>query len=493
MDQRASLPVSLPRENPTQSYWQTPPDPEISSLRTTESLPADAEIVIIGSGITGAAVAYNLLSNGARNVVMLEARGACSGATGRNGGHTKAASYRTFPHHAHHHGPSTAAQIARLELSNIRAVHAFAAEHSIPCDSHPCETVDVVYSSTQWSLDQAAITELRAALDDDDDDDTGKYTFLTPEQVAKRFHCGEENEEENEKEKVAGGIVYEAGSIDAYRFTIGLLKLCLEMGLNLQTFTPVTSITKQQQQQSGNDSNNRNTWSIQTSRGTILSTKRLILATNGYTAHLVDRFRGVIVPLRGHVTAQRPGSDMPNKGTGLDATYSFIYEGGYDYMITKPKGSRFEGDLIIGGRLTSAECEGLYEYGTTDDTTEDEDIMRSLRDSLPGYFGENWGDDHPDGRVRRQWTGIMGYGPDGLPFVGEMPGEEGKGLWIAAGFQGHGMVLCWMCAKALVEMMEGRDDENLRSWFPDVFRVAQERFETRFQGRLLGRKDPVAL
>lgn len=84
MDQRAAIPVTLPRENPTQSYWQLEPD-EIADLRSTISLPDKADVVIIGSGITGAAVAFNLLNDGASNIVMLEARQACSGATGRNG------------------------------------------------------------------------------------------------------------------------------------------------------------------------------------------------------------------------------------------------------------------------------------------------------------------------------------------------------------------------------------------------------------------------
>lgn len=84
MDERAAIPVSLPRANPTLSYWQDPPD-EIADLRSTEVLPESADVVIIGSGITGAAVAWNLLQKGKQNIVMLEARQACSGATGRNG------------------------------------------------------------------------------------------------------------------------------------------------------------------------------------------------------------------------------------------------------------------------------------------------------------------------------------------------------------------------------------------------------------------------
>ncbi|KAI1193314.1 FAD dependent oxidoreductase [Nemania serpens] len=466
MEDRAAIPVSLPRDNPTQSYWQLDPD-EIADLRSTESLPSEAGTVIIGSGITGAAVAFNLASNGVRDIVMIEARQACSGATGRNGGHTKAASYLTFLHHQHEHGTEMAAKIARLELANIRAVHAFAKEHGIDCESNRYETTDVVYDAKQWELARKAVEALQDAMPGEN---ASVYIVHSPRQVREWFYCGKGGEED-----VCGALSYEAGSINAYKFTIGVLKLCLEKGLNLQTNTPVTGVTKLL----------GGGYQVDTPRGSIHA-KRVVMATNGYTARLLRKFQGIIVPLRGHVTAQRPGLNMPTDG--LSYTYSFFYKDGYDYMISRPKDCKFGRDIIIGGRLISAVSEGLNEYGTTDDTTEDEDTMRALHDTLPQYFGDNWGDDDPEGRIRTQWTGIMGYDPDGLPFVGEMPGE--KDLWVSASFQGHGMVLCWMCARALVEMMEGRDGEALRGWFPDVFRISEPRFDLTFKGRMHTRGDP---
>jgi monoamine oxidase len=94
MDARAAIPVTLPRANPTISYWQDPPDPEIADYLSgnvesrSRILPDTADILIIGSGITGSCIAYNLLQdqqNHGKKIVMLEARQACSGATGRNG------------------------------------------------------------------------------------------------------------------------------------------------------------------------------------------------------------------------------------------------------------------------------------------------------------------------------------------------------------------------------------------------------------------------
>lgn len=48
----------------------------------------DVDVVVVGSGITGAGVAWGLLKGDGgkkKRVVMLEARSVCSGATGRNG------------------------------------------------------------------------------------------------------------------------------------------------------------------------------------------------------------------------------------------------------------------------------------------------------------------------------------------------------------------------------------------------------------------------
>ncbi|KAB5583006.1 FAD dependent oxidoreductase [Coniochaeta sp. 2T2.1] len=483
MDVRAAIPVTLPRTGPTTSYWQDPPD-RIADERTTETLPQEADVVVVGSGITGAAVAWNLLKHipvadgvvaatpdtRKPSVVMLEARQACSGATGRNGGHTKAASYRTYAHHAATLGEEEAIKIAKLEFSNICAVQSFAAAHNlaVEADVNPCNTVDVIYDPEQWEAAQASVQAMRDALGEDDA--AAKYELYSPEEVRDRFYCPGG---EGEGERVEGGVGYFAGSLSSYRFTCGLLRMGIARGLNLQTHTPVTGLTKLDDGR----------WEVTTPRGKV-SARKVVVATNGYTGAILPQFQGVIVPLRGQITAQRPGSRMPFGGC-LPTTYSFIYEDGYEYLITRPSGSRFAGDVVVGGGLARADGDGgVGEYGTTDDTAVNARVSEYLRETTPRYFGsDNWGEDDREGRVRAEWTGIMGYSPDGYPFVGEMPGGQ-RGLWVSAGFQGHGMVLCWKSAEALVEMMEGRDGEELRGWFPRVFRLTKERMGMRFEGRM---------
>jgi glycine/D-amino acid oxidase-like deaminating enzyme len=76
------------------SYWRTEPH-RLDEYQSSSELPSTCDIAIIGAGFSGAATAYNLLQEYRAadkplpNIVILEARQACSGATGRNGGHLK--------------------------------------------------------------------------------------------------------------------------------------------------------------------------------------------------------------------------------------------------------------------------------------------------------------------------------------------------------------------------------------------------------------------
>lgn len=461
MEGRAKIPPGLPRPNPTVSYWQDPPS-DISNLRTTSELPRTADYVVVGSGISGSCIAYNTLAKhpGAQ-ILLLEARQACSGATGRNGGHTKAASYRSFLDHERELGLSEAIKIARMEHANIVATHELARQHSIDCASTPCDTVDIIYSRVHLDLGRKAIERMRQTLGADDP--AANYRTWTAEEAREKFLAP----------GALGAFEYSSGSLSAYAFSIGVLKLALNRGLNLQTTTSAESIKS-------DIVGGKATWTVRTGRGSIV-TPKLILATNGYTAHLLPQMQGLIVPLHGQVVAQRPGSGLPQ--TGLANTYSFIHDTGYEYMITRPSGSKHEGDIVIGGGLWRLPHDGATQYGETNDTTLEPTITSYLRECTAEYFGVNWGHDHAAGRIKKEWSGIMGASADGLPYVGPMP--DMPGLWVSCAFNGHGMVWCLKAAEALVEMMTGdaAAQRVVDHWWPQAARLSRERMERKFNGR----------
>lgn len=82
----ALSPLETPVGPPAQSDGGAGP----SEAARAEPLPERCAVAIVGGGILGLALAYNLAKRGQRDVVVLEASYLCSGASGRNGGGVRA-------------------------------------------------------------------------------------------------------------------------------------------------------------------------------------------------------------------------------------------------------------------------------------------------------------------------------------------------------------------------------------------------------------------
>jgi myosin-crossreactive antigen len=78
--------ASLPTPTSTDSFWHSEPNKFLLGHRTTKELPKEADIIIVGSGITGTSAARYLSEDErakGKSIVMLDAREACWCATGR--------------------------------------------------------------------------------------------------------------------------------------------------------------------------------------------------------------------------------------------------------------------------------------------------------------------------------------------------------------------------------------------------------------------------
>jgi gamma-glutamylputrescine oxidase len=73
-------------------------------------------------------------------------------------------------------------------------------------------------------------------------------------------------------------------------------------------------------------------------------------------------------------------------------------------------------------------------------------LRRQLREHFP-QLG--------DVEVEAEWTGVLGFTRDRKPLIGEVR----EGVWVAAGFCGHGMPQCFGAAKAIASMIAGEHDE----------------------------------
>lgn len=83
-------PSPIPVPNSMTSFWMTEPHP-LDDHRTTPDLPPEVDIAVIGAGYAGVSTVHHILNIckdqeiPIPQMVILEARQACSGATGRNG------------------------------------------------------------------------------------------------------------------------------------------------------------------------------------------------------------------------------------------------------------------------------------------------------------------------------------------------------------------------------------------------------------------------
>lgn len=258
-----------------------------------------------------------------------------------------------------------------------------------------------------------------------------------------------EDGDELEKLRVPGAhaavVQRNAAKLWPYKLVCWVLERLLE-GMdgggkfNLQTKTPVTSL---RQADSGTG------WLLDTPRGTV-STPTVVLATNAYTSHLLPRLTNLLVPVRGQICALVPPADA----TPLKHSHVWVGPGGDDYLVQRPHTH----ELILGGERLSVPDGAV---GQSADDSVDPTVGARLRSALhsalklraPGQ------DEAAQLGATYEWTGIMGYSRDNHPWVGRVPAELGGGeggLYLSAGYTGHGMPVTARCGVAVAEEILGR-------------------------------------
>jgi glycine/D-amino acid oxidase-like deaminating enzyme len=233
----------------------------------------------------------------------------------------------------------------------------------------------------------------------------------------------------------------------------------------LEANTPVKSIVR--------TSDSEYPLQLTTPRGQI-SAKHIVHCTEGHTAHLVPGLRGILVPRRGQMTVQSPGTSFPQAS---DRSWSFVIHDQLDYATQNP----WSGEIVIGG----GEVHGKQHLlGISSDAQEDVSALSHLSGVLSAVFGaRNWGNE-PCGkpRVKASWTGILCNSLDSVPLVGLLPesatgrhaGSETSREWISAGYGGYGMVNAFLCGKNLAKMIRGEEADTM---FPPQYLLSNSRME----------------
>ena len=153
----------------------------------------------------------------------------------------------------------------------------------------------------------------------------------------------------------------------------------------------------------------------------------VVVALNAYTPQLLPEVP--IAPTRAQAVATAPVDH-------LVAPCPQSRDHGYQYW-----NQIWNGRIVAGGyRNLALEEEVGYE--------------RAITATLQSALDRHLLDIGADAPVTRRWAGIMGFTKGGLPIVGPAPGRPG--VYLCAGFNGHGFALAFHCARRLVAHLDGR-------------------------------------
>lgn len=270
-----------------------------------------------------------------------------------------------------------------------------------------------------------------------------------------------------------GCFSYTAGHLFPYKLIVGLLSKALDAGVNLQTNTPVSKVTR--------TPDSEGFLTITTPRGDIRAAK-IVYATNAYTSAILPEFTDKIVPVRGicsHI--------VPGKSPGPSLSNSYIIRWSdtkYEYLIP-----RTDGSIVVGG----ARSMYYHDLDSWYNNVNDDSLIDLAKDYFDGYMQRvfrGWEDSRA--LTSKVWTGgkllnldtyqsmanneaVMGYSSDGLPHVGQIPGRQNQ--FVIAGFSGHGMPQIFLSAKGVASMIMDNVDYK-SSGVPKLYQATQERLDS---------------
>lgn len=451
----------IPVPSPTVPFWQVPSH-ALANV-ASEQLASTADVVIIGSGMTGCSVAKSLLEGDSiLRITVLEARGLCSGASSRNGGHIVSPSFGDFSNLVDNFDAKAAVEIADFTLNNVERTF---------------ETVDA-YGSNLKEDSEIRRTEKLLGYEDQETFDNAKKLLevWNQEMPAHRKNVvrligAQDAADTYGLQNVVGAAVSHGAAVWPYRLWIGIWELLYKEHrdrLAIETFTPALSV------KAIHAPDEKPRYVIETPRGEIEASK-VVYCTNGFSSYLLPTLRGKLFPLRGTMSVQDLGPSFPNHGG--DRSWSFLSQSKADpgsdtrnaglyYLTQNPK----SGYMFLGG-----EHDKIENILSSDDSKVSPKAAEKIVEVLPKLF--KGVDQAPE--VKSLWSGIMGFSKDGIPLIGRLPeivtgraeGEE----WIAAGFNGYGTGYCFSCGQAVAQMMLGKD---VSSWVPSAFLITPERFRS---------------
>lgn len=352
----------------TVSHWQADDTQPIREV----------DFLIVGAGLVGSAAA-NFAAQAGRDVVVVDARDAGLGASGRNAGFM-ITGLDTYYHRAiETYGRDVVREAWALSQQTHKYWRQWARAGGVPLDE--CGSLLLAESA-----DEARELETAARL-------------LNEDGIAVEYIDGDPL-----------GRGYFAGIRQPWDAAVQPYQLVWAV-LEASGAEVITNNEAYHIEQTGPECVRVYT------RQAIFEARYVLLCTNAYSPRLHPYFAGKVIPTRAQCLVTEP-LDAPVLATCGYSDYGYMY-----YRMT------FDGRLLVGGgRKQNKPAEN--------DTTEDRttDAVQGVLDAyIRRYF--------PDVNVpiARRWAGIMGFSVDGLPLVGTLPALPRVGF--AVGFTGHGLAM----------------------------------------------------
>lgn len=384
-------------------WWARTADPALAPAASP--LPARIGTAIIGGGVAGASMAFELVGRGAApgSIAILEARQAAFGASGRNGGFVLSFPGVELLDWVRLRGREGALELMRLNIENRRLVSEFVGERGLWAQR-----------GGSWSLavGEEESDRLRDCLDLLEEAAPGAFEFA-PKAPAP-------------VEGFAAGIRQrEDFGIQPADYTAALAKASGARFVPGCVVEPGGILVRD----GGVD--------LETSLGPVRA-DRVVLAANAWVPVFFPALDpGPLRPVRNHVIVAQVEEDAPDWGDAI-----WYADHGYLYFRALP-GGRF---LLGGARNLDPEPEETLDAGSNPR------IAGGLkRQILPWVLAGS------PTRILAEWTGPMAFSPDGAPLAGLAPGTQDR-VAILAGFSGYGLGFHRVAARAAASALAGEGD-----------------------------------
>lgn len=379
---------------------------------------AEADIAIIGGGITGTSAALWLARAGARAVV-LEGRRIAAGASGRNGGFLLGGTSETYGTVIDRYGREPARRIWAFNVSNQALAVGLVGE----------------LAERGWDCGYRQTGSLRIAASERELANVMRGVALMHEDGWEAEPVARTDLPDVIRAAYFGAAYYPRDAqIQPARFVTGIARLAVEAGAAIYEESPVTGIEVS------------DAGSVVTAGGGRVHARTLLLATNAWSGDIgralgAEWLGQVIVPTRGQVLATAPVQAR------LFACPCYADEG-YQYWRQLD-----DGRLVVGGWRNRS-----FETEASADETPGDEVQRHL----DGFVRDTLG--LPDLPIEHRWAGIMAFSPDELPLVGPLPGIHN--CYIAGGYTGHGNAYALQASRMLADLIAGRQHPDADLFAP---------------------------